>query len=941
MANQECSNGCSPRVLLCRTAVIVSSVLFVPFGAGIGPFAGSATAGCVAWRQNAPATSPGARFDHGMAYDSSRGRVVIFGGSQGLVGPYLDDTWEWDGTDWTEHVPLHRPSPRWGNQMAYDASRNAVVLFGGGGGTWPNDTWEWDGIDWTQRSPSNSPPPRAGHGMAYDASRNVVVLFGGMGAGGTWRNDTWEWDGTDWAQRFPAHQPSGRYFLGGNALSYDATRGVVVMFGGSQGGVSGTFLGDTWEWDGVDWVERTPVTSPPVRDGHALAYLPGSGVVLFGGNSDSVFLNDAWVWDGTNWTDVSPSAPPLVRHRHAMVFDEASGRILLFGGWNWGGGGVRGDTWELAGCQTVTYFEGFDDDLQSCRTIPNLADAALCSAFSAINEKGPGATQKLTLRDRDTLWSPGEPLFASTDLDFTDGGGSYVTFKFGVSPGDTIIGGTISFEVVRGGDDSNGLSKFVSSDGVSFTPVGTTSDAAGAYTFAAPTGTSQAYLKIQEDGNGVHIDNVAAALTLSTPATAGPKHLEITTIHRGSSNPYPGAHSFAPDTTVSISAIPYAGYQFSNWELDGADIGSANPVTVAMDSDHTLHAVYTDQDTMQSAGFWRLDEGTGLAAYDCGGNGNDGTLQGGASWVAGKFGNALEFDGVGGLVDAPDDSTLDVVRNLNIDVWFKPYVSDQLMNLVSKWGITGGNNRSYVLNIGGLPGNSDPGKVCLVLTPDGGTHYKLPSTGVVTANQWMHVIATYDGSTMALYVDGVLDTTLAIAMGPIFPGNARLQIAASESEPNSYRFNGVIDEAKVVGHAVSAPFCAITPPALAYGDVVIGQVAERSFTITNAGIGTLSGVVGEACPVFSIFSGAGGFSLGAGESRTVTVQYSPPSVGPHSCTITLGSNLCVDVQCSGQGVEPPPPPPPGVPTLGTAGLAVLLMGLIALSARIIRLGRGT
>jgi hypothetical protein len=66
--------------------------------------------------------------------------------------------------------------------MTGDAARNQVVLFGGNasGGT-VDDTWTWDGSDWTRQSPTHRPVARYLHGMAYDASGLVghAVLFGG------------------------------------------------------------------------------------------------------------------------------------------------------------------------------------------------------------------------------------------------------------------------------------------------------------------------------------------------------------------------------------------------------------------------------------------------------------------------------------------------------------------------------------------------------------------------------------------------------------------------------------------------------------------------------------------------------------------------------------------------------------------------------------------
>ncbi len=88
----------------------------------------------VVWTQSSPAISPATRFWHAMAYDEARHRVVLFGGhgnpfaSTGLYG----DTWEWDGTSWTQLFPANSPPPLGGHVMAYCPARSRVVLFGGG-----------------------------------------------------------------------------------------------------------------------------------------------------------------------------------------------------------------------------------------------------------------------------------------------------------------------------------------------------------------------------------------------------------------------------------------------------------------------------------------------------------------------------------------------------------------------------------------------------------------------------------------------------------------------------------------------------------------------------------------------------------------------------------------------------------------------------------------
>jgi len=72
--------------------------------------------------------------------------------------------------------------------MAFDSLRGRVVLFGGWNGIELGDTWEWDGGTWQQRSTPTAPAARGGAGMAYDPFRGRAVLFGGT----TGATDTWE-----------------------------------------------------------------------------------------------------------------------------------------------------------------------------------------------------------------------------------------------------------------------------------------------------------------------------------------------------------------------------------------------------------------------------------------------------------------------------------------------------------------------------------------------------------------------------------------------------------------------------------------------------------------------------------------------------------------------------------------------------------------------------
>ena len=273
-----------------------------------------------------------------MAYDSNRARSVLFGGLQQLSGGFLGDTWEWDGSYWTQMDDIG-PSPRSAHAIVYDSARKVTLLFGGQDGTGlKGDMWRWDGQDWTQLSDSG-PSPRILHAMAFDGGRNRTVLFGGSSnGGGLPLQDTWEFDGQDWTQQ----HDSGPQARSGHAMAYDSANSRVTLFGG----VGGSTFGDTWGWDGSAWVQLAEF-GPHPRGQAAMSWM-GDGIVLFGGillgGTPSLFA-DTWEFDGKLWTqrqDIGPGS----RYDHSLIFDSGRSQVVLFGGIKTAGGLFIGDTWE-------------------------------------------------------------------------------------------------------------------------------------------------------------------------------------------------------------------------------------------------------------------------------------------------------------------------------------------------------------------------------------------------------------------------------------------------------------------------------------------------------------------------------------------------------------------------------------------------------------------
>jgi uncharacterized protein (TIGR03437 family) len=128
-----------------------------------------------------------------MAYDSTHGQVVLFGGTN--TNGILQDTWVWNGTNWIGETPSSSPPARDYHALAFDSAHGQVVLFGGMDINLNNlaDTWIWDGSNWTQQSPPTSPSARYGHAMAYDSAHDQTVLYGGTGDSEALTGDTWTW----------------------------------------------------------------------------------------------------------------------------------------------------------------------------------------------------------------------------------------------------------------------------------------------------------------------------------------------------------------------------------------------------------------------------------------------------------------------------------------------------------------------------------------------------------------------------------------------------------------------------------------------------------------------------------------------------------------------------------------------------------------------------
>lgn len=250
------------------------------------------------WTQQNPAANPPVRQGAVLVDEPEMHSVLLFGGAD-TASNMLNDTWAWNGINWVQLFPAHSPSPRYGAAAAWDAVRHVVLLFGGGscicaGGL--DDTWTWNGQDWTQAHPTQSPTGRGFARLAVDVAHGEAVLFGGFEA----LNDTWTWDGATWTLQHPTNTPPA--INEANAMAaqmvYDTAKKVVVFAGPNQR----TRETETFTWSASDWTPVKPTHNPPAREGAGLAYDEAAGITVYaGGLSMGGDVTRTWGFDGTDW----------------------------------------------------------------------------------------------------------------------------------------------------------------------------------------------------------------------------------------------------------------------------------------------------------------------------------------------------------------------------------------------------------------------------------------------------------------------------------------------------------------------------------------------------------------------------------------------------------------------------------------------------------------
>jgi hypothetical protein len=208
-------------------------------------------------------------------------------------------------------------------------------------------------------------------------------------------------------------------------------------------------------------------------------------------------------------------------------------------------------------------------------------------------------------------------------------------------------------------------------------------------------------------------------------------------------------------------------------------------------------------------GHWRFDEGSGQIAFDESANDNDGTLGSGTgvdsadpSWVQGKYGSALSFDGTDDYVDCGTPSFVSDQEG-TVELWVYPATAD--------WGelVTYSKPSSGTVDefhfIVDMRTNAKYARTYLY--QDGTIGDAKTPVDSLTVGNWYHIVWTSDGTNIKIFINGVEQTLTKSGTDGLWFGDATVDAdtvaigTLLRGGGPTGSFNGFIDDVRIYNYA--------------------------------------------------------------------------------------------------------------------------------------------
>lgn len=369
----------------------------------------------------------------------------------------------------------------------------------------------------------------------------------------------------------------------------------------------------------------------------------------------------------------------------------------------------------------------------------------------------------------------------------------------------------------------------------------------------------------------------------------------------------PGDGYVTPNEYMTLDATVADASSTDIWVYGGTESDPGALLKVVEDVSGSQNVTYNwnaarlGVESPNTMGLWHFDAGIGTTLLDSSGNANNGTFAGAPVWsTGGKFGYALDFDGVDDYVSIPDAASLDIdsaAGEMTIEAWIYPHTSggEDWKSIISKKAMGGGGGVNYQISLDKTTGN--------LLFYSGHWPQIWISSVAIPLNQWSYVAVTLRATEgrLRFYRNGVLlDSTVTFAgSGGCFGAANSTVLTIGTAGIVGECFDGMIDEVRLTRRVLTNSEIAANyklSNGTYYWKVAALDVENNSasagprhFVINTAGSApeipalltpTNASTITDATPTFT-------WSATAGSGGTYTLEYSTDpafGVGP---TVTV------------------------------------------------------
>ncbi len=744
------------------------------------------------------------------------------------------EVWSWDGTIWTQ-IGGDGLNSSWADQTfegVYSLTTDGTNIYAGLGATAGDaEVWRWNGSTWSRIGGDaiNSSWAVSTFEVVYSMSYFDDTLYAGLGSTAN-DAEVWSWNGSAWTK------------IGGDSLNSGWTTNFEYVYQMVNDGTNlyvglGLTAGDAevWSWNGSAW---TRIGGDAVNSSWANSTFETVTSMLYQGSTLYVGLGttagdaDLWSYTSGTWTQIGGDAlnSGWAGSTYEAVYSLRGDGTNVYAGlgatagdnevWSW-----NGSAWTKIGGDAIN--SGFTNTHTIVSTLSYVGTTLYAGLTGSVSSEvwaysGGVWTQVggnyynhswgfFNLQSVESMTTYSDKLYAGTGLTVA---GNALVWEFDGSTW-TLIGGQ-GVNSSWAGKTFESVTSMISDGGNLYVGLGTTANDAEVWRW-----NGSAWTKIGGDSlNSGWTTNYESVLSMAV--YQGDLHVGLgvsandAEVWRwnGSAWTKIGGDSTNSGWTTNyesvLSMAVYEDYLYAGlgvtagdsevWRWNGTVWGKVGGDGINSGWDNTIEDV--DYMIVYNGSLYA---GLGVTAGDAdvwSWNGSAWTQVGGddlnGSWTAGTYEQVKTmtvYNGklIAGLGNTAGDGE---VWEYSGGTWIK--IAGNTLN--SSWANTIELVTSFSVYSGklfagtGNTANADAGVWSY------GQNGVLQSTTVGQDTNWHHIAATYDGATMKLYIDGVLDNSVSQSLS-MADGSSSLYIGTTgggrESGIAQGYFDGSIDEVRI------------------------------------------------------------------------------------------------------------------------------------------------